>query len=323
MLDDVTGLHVYSLQAALPKNSADLWNSERDQSLQLFEDSPQTSNCLRDNRFSSISCDVVRDPTKPILNTAPVPASTMSTSKSKITPAAPRPEPAAKAPQTSTADKKPVSAKKMPSQSKTGGQARMAAMFAKAPPKPVAVTADQAMALEEEDHESDEEEDEAKIGEGRQRRAKKSRALLDDSDDEDTPQPEEVKREPSVEPLRRNGEDAATAGAKELIGSDNIAVEKNTAQPGSPEKSKRRKIEKTILDDDGNERTELIWVGEDGVTPIEAPEEEAKDIPQPSSWKQPQEITNKERPKPPSAKKPAAKQIKGQRSIASFFTKKA
>ena len=37
-LDVVTALHVYSLQPALPKSTAELWNSEREQSLKLFED---------------------------------------------------------------------------------------------------------------------------------------------------------------------------------------------------------------------------------------------------------------------------------------------
>ena len=79
-LDDVTALHIYCLQPALPKSTAELWNSEREESLRLFEDNPRTDNCLRDNRFSSIAFEVIRDPTKEILNTTAADASTMKNS---------------------------------------------------------------------------------------------------------------------------------------------------------------------------------------------------------------------------------------------------
>lgn len=48
--------HVYSVQPCIPKDSAELWSAEYVQSEELFNQPPEINNCLRDNRFSAVSC---------------------------------------------------------------------------------------------------------------------------------------------------------------------------------------------------------------------------------------------------------------------------
>ncbi|XP_078439480.1 DNA-directed DNA polymerase [Wolffia australiana] len=52
-------LHVYSVQASIPKDPAAIWNSEFLQSEELYDQPMSVENCLRDNRFCGISNPLV------------------------------------------------------------------------------------------------------------------------------------------------------------------------------------------------------------------------------------------------------------------------
>lgn len=56
MLDGHVSSHVYSIQPCIPKDPAELWSAEYVQSEELFKQPPELNNCLRDNRFSSVTC---------------------------------------------------------------------------------------------------------------------------------------------------------------------------------------------------------------------------------------------------------------------------
>lgn len=56
MLDGHISIHVYSIQPCIPKDPAQLWSAEYVQSEELFKQPSELINCLRDNRFSAVSC---------------------------------------------------------------------------------------------------------------------------------------------------------------------------------------------------------------------------------------------------------------------------
>ncbi|KAL1175003.1 hypothetical protein V6Z11_A04G056600 [Gossypium hirsutum] len=53
-------VHVYSVQACIPKDLAALWNTEFIQAEELFKQPTSVDNCLRDNRFCGISNSFVK-----------------------------------------------------------------------------------------------------------------------------------------------------------------------------------------------------------------------------------------------------------------------
>ncbi|XVF04398.1 hypothetical protein REPUB_Repub05bG0078900 [Reevesia pubescens] len=53
-------VHVYSVQACIPKDPAALWNTEFIQAEELFKQPTTADNCLRDNRFCGISTSFVK-----------------------------------------------------------------------------------------------------------------------------------------------------------------------------------------------------------------------------------------------------------------------
>ncbi|GMI90001.1 hypothetical protein like AT1G78650 [Hibiscus trionum] len=53
-------VHVYSVQACIPKDPAALWNTEFIQAEELFKQPTTLDNCLRDNRFCGISTSFVK-----------------------------------------------------------------------------------------------------------------------------------------------------------------------------------------------------------------------------------------------------------------------
>ncbi|XVF78952.1 hypothetical protein PTKIN_Ptkin14bG0179800 [Pterospermum kingtungense] len=53
-------VHVYSVQACIPKDPAALWNTEFIQAEELFKQPTTVDNCLRDNRFCGISTPFVK-----------------------------------------------------------------------------------------------------------------------------------------------------------------------------------------------------------------------------------------------------------------------
>ncbi|KAK8643725.1 hypothetical protein V6N13_013007 [Hibiscus sabdariffa] len=53
-------VHVYSVQACIPKDPAALWNMEFIQAEELFKQPTTIDNCLRDNRFCGISSSFVK-----------------------------------------------------------------------------------------------------------------------------------------------------------------------------------------------------------------------------------------------------------------------
>ncbi|KAL2632121.1 hypothetical protein R1flu_016807 [Riccia fluitans] len=59
-LKENPSVHVYSVQRCLPKDPAQLWSADFVQSLELFNEPPDVSNCLRDNRFSAVACDAIQ-----------------------------------------------------------------------------------------------------------------------------------------------------------------------------------------------------------------------------------------------------------------------
>lgn len=62
--DGNCSLHVYSVQAAIPKDPAALWNDEFVQAEELFKQPSAFDNCLRDNRYDATAfCNVFRVPT--------------------------------------------------------------------------------------------------------------------------------------------------------------------------------------------------------------------------------------------------------------------
>lgn len=58
--DGSCSVHVYSVQACIPKDPAALWNAEFVQAEELFRQPPTIDNCLRDNRFCRISNSFVK-----------------------------------------------------------------------------------------------------------------------------------------------------------------------------------------------------------------------------------------------------------------------
>ncbi|CAM6089957.1 unnamed protein product [Calypogeia fissa] len=58
-LKDPPSIHVYSVQRSLPKDPAQLWSPDFVQAEQLFNESAESTNCLRDNRFSAVTCELV------------------------------------------------------------------------------------------------------------------------------------------------------------------------------------------------------------------------------------------------------------------------
>ncbi|KAH7443427.1 hypothetical protein KP509_02G033900 [Ceratopteris richardii] len=59
MLEGHISIHIYSIQPSLPKDPAALWSAEYVQSEELFRQPSDLDNCLRDNRFSAVSCSAV------------------------------------------------------------------------------------------------------------------------------------------------------------------------------------------------------------------------------------------------------------------------
>ncbi|XWS27370.1 hypothetical protein CRYUN_Cryun26dG0109300 [Craigia yunnanensis] len=53
-------VHVYSVQACIPKDPAALWNAEFIQAEELFKQPTTVDNCLRDNRFCGISTSFIK-----------------------------------------------------------------------------------------------------------------------------------------------------------------------------------------------------------------------------------------------------------------------
>ncbi|GAB2278026.1 hypothetical protein Dimus_012725 [Dionaea muscipula] len=53
--DDNCSVHVYSVQACIPKDPVALWNAEFVQAAELFKQLLTADNCLKDNRFSGVS----------------------------------------------------------------------------------------------------------------------------------------------------------------------------------------------------------------------------------------------------------------------------
>ncbi|XP_039014089.1 uncharacterized protein LOC120143972 [Hibiscus syriacus] len=53
-------VHVYSVQACIPKDPPALWNAEFIQAEELFKQPATVDNCLRDNRFCGISTSLVK-----------------------------------------------------------------------------------------------------------------------------------------------------------------------------------------------------------------------------------------------------------------------
>ncbi|XP_057992671.1 uncharacterized protein LOC110670296 isoform X1 [Hevea brasiliensis] len=71
--DGNCSLHIYSVQAAIPRDPAALWNDEFVQAEELFKQPSTVDNCLRDNRFCGILNPFVKrnvDET-PVKNAAP------------------------------------------------------------------------------------------------------------------------------------------------------------------------------------------------------------------------------------------------------------
>ncbi|XP_073029163.1 uncharacterized protein [Primulina eburnea] len=58
--DGHCSVHVYSVQACLPKDPATLWNHEFVQAEDFFKQPLEDDNCLRDNRFSGVSNSFVK-----------------------------------------------------------------------------------------------------------------------------------------------------------------------------------------------------------------------------------------------------------------------
>ncbi|XP_057461406.1 uncharacterized protein LOC130751763 [Actinidia eriantha] len=58
--DGNCSVHVYSVQACIPKDPAALWNAEFVQAEELFRQPSTMDNCLRDNRFCGISNSFVK-----------------------------------------------------------------------------------------------------------------------------------------------------------------------------------------------------------------------------------------------------------------------
>ncbi|KAL6999648.1 hypothetical protein U1Q18_000805 [Sarracenia purpurea var. burkii] len=58
--DGNCSVHVYSVQACIPKDPAALWNAEFVQAEELFRQTPTADNCLRDNRFCGISHSFIK-----------------------------------------------------------------------------------------------------------------------------------------------------------------------------------------------------------------------------------------------------------------------
>ncbi|XWS10873.1 hypothetical protein CRYUN_Cryun38cG0035400 [Craigia yunnanensis] len=58
--DGSCSVHVYSVQACIPKDPAALWNTEFIQAEELFKQPTTVDNCLRDNRFCGISTSFVK-----------------------------------------------------------------------------------------------------------------------------------------------------------------------------------------------------------------------------------------------------------------------
>ncbi|MCO5596460.1 hypothetical protein L7F22_050523 [Adiantum nelumboides] len=56
MLDGHVSIHIYSIQPCIPKDPAELWSAEYVQSEELFKQPSELNNCLRDNRYSAVSC---------------------------------------------------------------------------------------------------------------------------------------------------------------------------------------------------------------------------------------------------------------------------
>eukprot|EP00850_Spirogloea_muscicola_P001960 SM000007S20920 [mRNA] locus=s7:946100:948422:+ [translate_table: standard] len=57
---EVTSVHVYSVQQALPKDAAALWSAEFIQAEELFNKARRVDNCLWDNRFSGVASSEAR-----------------------------------------------------------------------------------------------------------------------------------------------------------------------------------------------------------------------------------------------------------------------
>ncbi|CAK9151726.1 unnamed protein product [Ilex paraguariensis] len=58
--DGNCSVHVYSVQACIPKDPAAIWNTEFVQAEELFKQPPTVDNCLRDNRFCGVSNSFVK-----------------------------------------------------------------------------------------------------------------------------------------------------------------------------------------------------------------------------------------------------------------------
>eukprot|EP01087_Luapelamoeba_hula_P007646 TRINITY_DN1867_c1_g1_i1.p1 TRINITY_DN1867_c1_g1~~TRINITY_DN1867_c1_g1_i1.p1 ORF type:complete len:511 (+),score=126.73 TRINITY_DN1867_c1_g1_i1:272-1804(+) len=62
--ENISALHVYSVQTAIPKDSAELWTVDHIQVQALVKEKPQ-QNALFDNRYSSIYCAAAAEKRKP------------------------------------------------------------------------------------------------------------------------------------------------------------------------------------------------------------------------------------------------------------------
>lgn len=54
-LREKCSVHVYSVQASIPRDPAAIWNTEFVQAEELFDQPLTVDNCLRDNRYAMTS----------------------------------------------------------------------------------------------------------------------------------------------------------------------------------------------------------------------------------------------------------------------------
>ena len=200
-MDEVTGEHVYSVSKASSDHPAltAVPASSVKQTDELFDAPPETPNALRDNRHSAVACarwssaprvprgGSPRSPRRPRhlrLRQVGLRASRPNRRRPRRRVPARSPGSSPSQSRTSSPSRGPRRPSPRPSQPAAAG-VRMAAMFAKAPPKKAAAPAPPPPApkededMSDEDGEDDEEEEVMEVPRHRRR------VLMEDSDDDD------------------------------------------------------------------------------------------------------------------------------------------
>ncbi|XP_024541318.1 DNA polymerase delta subunit 3 [Selaginella moellendorffii] len=60
LLAEGSSVHIYSIQASVPRDPALVWSPDNVQAEEFFNQPLDAVNCLRDNRFSGVSCSLVK-----------------------------------------------------------------------------------------------------------------------------------------------------------------------------------------------------------------------------------------------------------------------